>query len=712
MSKRSHDDEPDGAPGQDPRDEWADVCRLMQEPSEYQSGLKNTEPPGKRRDRRREAADAKRRKTARNTAATTAPIPVARNHANVEFPHPRRQFFGERRTGFQATHLVPYQREVLEWMVEREALPPYHERHHWGGGGILALDMGMGKTPITLALMCMRPPSVVRETQELLWDMRIARTFRHRHLPMEPITLVLAPKAAIHQWVTEAEKFGTGLRVGVVASWSRSVADFQAHIRQFDVVVTTHHAIGYKRRGPKTEVVTIPTGRRTAEEIEHDNRAHRTNDLVDTGLDDLRRGADHVPSVFHSVVWSRVVADEGHVFRNTGTLLYRGLKSLIAPHFWVLTGTPIQNSERDIFTLLAWTCRRGTAHIRLNVDYMMRYCVHRRNRTELDAEFFDHSNIRVINHEIHMSDAESDFYRSIHRQGRIAYQNEMRMQEERGNAFSNTMHHVLTAITRCRQVCVSPVMVDQDWPEPVSTKIFKAAQLIRSVPAGEKVLVFTHFLAASKTLLKCLESMPSRDGTIQRTPMTEAVFALLMGRCHGDGANRGAPLPWDFCTAAMQAYGTSTRLLEFNGSMSTSKQRDVLEQARNDADIKGLILQSTIGATALNLQWANHIIFLDNDWNPSVDLQAIARAHRKGQTRRVHVHRLIAHTTVGELDAPSMVGYDRTVEEHIMAVQQRKINISSELFNETFAEDLIGTQTQHREKATSGLRELADCLFQ
>ena len=60
------------------------------------------------------------------------------------------------------------------------------------------------------------------------------------------------------------------------------------------------------------------------------------------------------------------------------------------------------------------------------------------------------------------------------------------------------------------------------------------------------------------------------------------------------------------------------------------------------------LISTRAGGLGLNLMSANHVVLYDSDWNPQVDLQAMDRAHRIGQTKKVYVYRLITKDTVEE----------------------------------------------------------------
>lgn len=69
-----------------------------------------------------------------------------------------------------------------------------------------------------------------------------------------------------------------------------------------------------------------------------------------------------------------------------------------------------------------------------------------------------------------------------------------------------------------------------------------------------------------------------------------------------------------------------------------------------------------MGGLGLNLTGADTVIFMEHDWNPQMDLQAMDRAHRIGQKKTVNVYRLITRNTV---------------EEKIMSLQRFKLNIAN-----------------------------------
>ena len=135
------------------------------------------------------------------------------------------------------------------------------------------------------------------------------------------------------------------------------------------------------------------------------------------------------------------------------------------------------------------------------------------------------------------------------------------------------------------------------------------------------------------------------------------------------------------------------RYLRLDGSIPENQRSAIVDQFNQDADIQVLILTTKAGGLGLNLTGevtlsfvlvtplcvhlsrifsslviagADKVIFLESDWNPFVDLQAMDRAHRIGQTKTVNVYRLV---TTG------------TIEEKIMELQRRKMATSDAVVN-------------------------------
>ncbi|XP_058835212.1 chromatin-remodeling ATPase INO80 isoform X2 [Topomyia yanbarensis] len=90
------------------------------------------------------------------------------------------------------------------------------------------------------------------------------------------------------------------------------------------------------------------------------------------------------------------------------------------------------------------------------------------------------------------------------------------------------------------------------------------------------------------------------------------------------------------------------RYMRLDGSSKISARRDMVADFQNRADIFVFLLSTRAGGLGINLTAADTVIFYDSDWNPTVDQQAMDRAHRLGQTKQVTVYRLICKGTIEE----------------------------------------------------------------
>ncbi|XP_057983350.1 chromatin-remodeling ATPase INO80 [Malania oleifera] len=90
------------------------------------------------------------------------------------------------------------------------------------------------------------------------------------------------------------------------------------------------------------------------------------------------------------------------------------------------------------------------------------------------------------------------------------------------------------------------------------------------------------------------------------------------------------------------------RYLRLDGSSTIMDRRDMVNDFQHRSDIFVFLLSTRAGGLGINLTAADTVIFYESDWNPTLDLQAMDRAHRLGQTKNVTVYRLICKETVEE----------------------------------------------------------------
>lgn len=196
------------------------------------------------------------------------------------------------------TTLMAHQQQALHWMLKQEDKTAMM-------GGILADDMGVGKTVETIGLLCARTVAA---------------------------TLIVCPMTLIHHWKSELERHsepGT-FRVGLYYGVHRPKT--LEEMKSFNVMITSYGTLSsdYKKLKKATGV-------------EDDNL------FANGGMAAL--GAPKGCYVY-SIVWGRVVLDEAQYIKNRYSSAFRACNALPAKYRLTLSGTPIQNSLDDLFSLL------------------------------------------------------------------------------------------------------------------------------------------------------------------------------------------------------------------------------------------------------------------------------------------------------------------------------------------------------------------------
>lgn len=110
----------------------------------------------------------------------------------------------------------------------------------------------------------------------------------------------------------------------------------------------------------------------------------------------------------------------------------------------------------------------------------------------------------------------------------------------------------------------------------------------------------------------------------------------------------------------------SVTYLRLDGSVEPEKRFEIVKAFNSDPTIDVLLLTTHVGGLGLNLTAADTLVFMEHDWNPMRDHQAMDRAHRLGQRKVVNVHRLIMRGTL---------------EEKVMSLQRFKVSVANAVIN-------------------------------
>uniref|UniRef100_A0A8C0B679 Helicase like transcription factor n=1 Tax=Buteo japonicus TaxID=224669 RepID=A0A8C0B679_9AVES len=226
------------------------------------------------------------------------------------------------------TPLLPHQKQALAWMVSRENsndLPPFwEERSNFYYniltnfaekkrpknvlGGILADDMGLGKTLTTIALILTN----FQDSKPLPVEKITSDKFYEKYSDDGPrATLIVCPLSVLSNWIDQFEQhIHQDFRVNIYVYYGSDRSKDPSVLSEQDIVLTTYNILA-----------------------------------TDYGVSD---------SPLHKVRWLRIVLDEGHTIRNPNAQQTKAALNLEGHRRWVLTGTPIQNSVKDLWSLISF----------------------------------------------------------------------------------------------------------------------------------------------------------------------------------------------------------------------------------------------------------------------------------------------------------------------------------------------------------------------
>ena len=297
--------------------------------------------------------------------------------------------------------------------------------------------------------------------------------------------------------------------------------------------------------------------------------------------------------LFSSLEFSTLILDEAQSIKNSLSKRHQALLSLKAKNKIALTGTPLENSPFDLWSIFnilmpGYLGDEKEFGEPLKLDdsskrlaLLLKPFMLRRRKADVLKDLPEKSENNIL---ISSSESERMLY--------LAY-----LEKARALQGENKIS-ILASLTRLRQLCVDPSSFLENV-EP-STKLLYARELLKETIAnGHKAIVFSSF----KTALLDLEELLDEEG-------------IATGIITGDTAG---------------------------------KERLALAENFNTKDeIKIMLVSLKAGGVGLNLIGADTVIHLDPWWNPQVENQASDRVHRIGQTHPVSILRLVMKDTIEE----------------------------------------------------------------
>ncbi len=520
--------------------------------------------------------------------------------------------------------LRPYQKHGVAWMNFLRAN---------GFGGILADEMGLGKTLQTLAFL-KSVRGIVPGPKADAGQIPAARF------------LVVCPTSLVFNWVAEAKKFTSALKV-----------------------LALHGSDRHK----------------LFEQVPH-------SDLVVTSYALIRRDFDY----YKPIEFDTVVLDEAQHIKNRATQNAQAVKAIRAQHRLVLTGTPLENSVLDLWSIFDFLM---PGYLGSAKDFKERYEVPIAREKNADAQARLARRLKPFILRRLKRDVAADLpakiehitFCELNEEQRAVYQQVMEFSRKEvleavgAQGLAQSRLVVFTALLRLRQICCDLRLLKLREAPSLSPSPLNGVRGGNDETRSQTGVSFDVTTPHPQSLspLRGEGSQNAPRGAFQDSGKLDSgkleAFDELLQEIT-DGGHRVLVFSQFVSMLSLLREKLNEQEIEFcylDGS--TTNRGEVVEKfQRGSASV--FLISLKAGGVGLNLTGADTVIHFDPWWNPAVEDQATDRAHRIGQTRVVTSYKLITRGTV---------------EEKILTLQQKKRDIiKATLGEEQFTEALSWDEIQ------------------
>lgn len=374
-------------------------------------------------------------------------------------------------------------------------------------------------------------------------------------------SIVVAPTSLVYNWLSEIEKFYPELKTLIVAGSKTEREKIIADYSEYQVIITSY-----------------PLIRRDIES-------------------------------YKDIKFKYCFLDEAQQIKNPISINAKSVKELSADNYFALTGTPVENSLTELWSIFDFIMpgyllshskfvkkyempivKSGDKQVLEELNKHIRPFILRRLKQEVIKELPPKIEHKVI---VEMTEEQKKVYAAFLENAKLEINSKVK---EKGFEKSNL--EILSVLTRLRQICCQPSVFIDNY-EGESGKMLALDNIIEeSLGSGHRLLVFSQFTSILKDI-----------------------------------------------SVRLNKSGIKYMYLDGHTKM---EDRGEMVNAFNEGKGQVFLISLKAGGTGLNLTGADVVIHYDPWWNPAVEEQASDRAHRIGQKKTVEVIKLITKGTIEE----------------------------------------------------------------
>ncbi|MBM7652601.1 DEAD/DEAH box helicase [Neobacillus cucumis] len=317
---------------------------------------------------------------------------------------------------------------------------------------------------------------------------------------------------------------------------------------------------------------------------------------------------------FESIVWSSIAIDEAQNIKNSQTKQSKAVRRLRGRHHIALTGTPMENRLTELWSIFDFT---NHGYLGSLGQFQKKFVI----PIEKDEKKEKVQQLQSLIKPFLLRRTKKDEEVALNLPDKLEQKEYCPLTTEQASLYEQLIHDtfaeieklsgferkglILQMLSRLKQLCNHPALYLKEQANgrellERSNKLDKLIELVDAVlDQGESCLIFTQYIEMGEMIR----------------------------------------------TSVKKKFGIDVPFL--NGSISKTQRDNMIERFQNQ-EFPVFLLSLKAGGTGLNLTAANHVIHYDRWWNPAVENQATDRAYRIGQSRFVHVHKLICTGTLEE----------------------------------------------------------------